>query len=89
MGLDLSIERTDEQLIWTSSTVNVLMGEDLVDQRYKLNKKEEKVYTRKLDSIATLLKYWCTGEGRPENGTFVSFDTTCSKKGNIVMPKFV
>lgn len=30
-ALDLSIERTDEQLIWTSSTVNVMMGEDLID----------------------------------------------------------
>jgi hypothetical protein len=35
-----------------------------------------------------MLKKWSGGDARPENGAFVGFDTTQSKRGKIVLPVF-
>ena len=72
-----------------NAVVNVLMTEDLITRKQRKNDKEMKIYGNKLSAISTLLKYWCTGDGRPENGAFVAFDTSIQKSGKVVIPRFI
>ena len=47
-----------------------------------------KVFQRKLQAIAKLLKYWSKGDGRPENGSFVGFDFSYAKNASVILPKY-
>ena len=88
-ALDLSNDRIEEEVVWASATVNTLVWDQLIYDKDRKNKKLKKAHDRKLKQIAQLIKFWCTGNGRPENGAYPSFNTTYSKRGNVVMPKFV
>ena len=87
-AMDLASHRTDEQIIWVNGTVNVLMSEQLITEKQRKSKKEMKRFENKLRGCATLLKYWCTGDARPENGSYVGFDTTLLTSGKVTLPKF-
>ena len=87
-GMDLAENRTEEQVIWVNNVVNVLMSEELISEKQRKNPKELKRFQNKLRGCANLLKYWCTGDGRPENACFVGFNTEHFKNGKVTLPKF-
>ena len=64
------------------------MSEDLISEKQKKNPKEKKRLENKLKGCANLLKYWCTGDGRPENGCYIGFNTDYYKNGKVTLPKF-
>ena len=72
--MDLSVERQVEEVIYENAIVNVVLFEELIKEKAKKNPTEAKIFQRKLKGIAKMLKYWASGDGRPENGSFVSFD---------------
>ena len=88
-GLDLSNDRQEEDVIWAGATVNTLVWDSLLSEKDRKNKKLKKAHDRKLKEIAQLIKFWCTGNGRPENGAYPGFYTTYAKNGGVVLPKFV
>ena len=73
-GLDLSIDRMDENVIYANAKVNVLLFEDLITEKARKSKVEKMRYNNKLESTAALLKFWAAGNNTPENGAFVRFD---------------
>ena len=87
-GMDLAEDRTDEQIIWLNNCVNVLMSEDLISEKQRKNPKEMKRFENKLKGCANLLKYWSTGDGRPENGCYVGFNSEHYKSGKVTLPKY-
>ena len=87
-GSDLAEFRTEEEIVWINNVVNVLMSEQLITEKQKKSKKELKRYDNTLKSQANLLKYWCTGDGRPENGSYVGFDSSTLRSGKVSLPKY-
>lgn len=87
-ALDLASDREVEEVIWSNVSVNVLLNEDLISEKDRKSPASMKVFNRKQEGIATMLKYWASGEGRPENGSFVGFDFSQYKDGSVVLPKF-
>ena len=51
-GLDLSIYRQEEDIIWEGVSVNVLMYENLIAESDRMKQKPKKVHDRKLKEIA-------------------------------------
>ena len=88
LGLDLATDRMDEELIYDNACVNILLHEPLITDRDRKVPNELKIYNRKLSSIAQLLKYWASGDGRPENGAVVGFDFSQYKNGSVCLPKY-
>ena len=88
-AMNLAENRSDEQIVWINAVVNVLMTEELISEKQRKQKKEMKRFENKLKSSATLLKYWATGDNRPENGSFVSFDTSMFKSGKVALPRYI
>jgi hypothetical protein len=86
--MDLASERDEEEVIWGNVAVNVLLTEELITEKDRKSPAITKVFNRKQEGIATLLKYWASGEGRPENGAFVGFDFSKYKDGSVVLPKY-
>lgn len=64
------------------------MTEELISEKQRKMPKEKKRYENKLKSCANLLKYWCVGDNRPENGSFVGFDTSLLKSGKVALPAY-
>ena len=87
-AMDLAENRTDEQIVWINASTNVLMSEDLITEKQRKNKKEMKRFENKLRGCANMLKYWCTGDGRPENGAYIGFNTSTLKSGKVILPKY-
>ena len=87
-GQDLATDRTEEEIIWVNSVVNVLMSEQLINDKQRKSPVETKRFDKKLQGCANLLKYWATGDGRPENGSYVGFNTNHYKSGKVTLPKF-
>ena len=65
------------------------MYDNLIAEADRKKKKLKKAHDRKLNEIAQLLKFWCSGNGRPANGAFATFDTLQSRRGDAVVPRFV
>jgi len=87
-AMDLATDRTDQQLVWMNATINLLLSEQIISEKQRKNPKEVKKLENKLRGSANLLKYWATGDGRPENGSFVGFRTDYYKSGKVTLPKF-
>ncbi len=87
-GSDLGENRTDEQVVWLNAVTNVLMSEQMITDKQRKNPKELKRHETRLKGCANLLKYWATGDGRPENGSYVGFNTSYLKSGKVVLPKY-
>jgi hypothetical protein len=87
-GIDLASDREVEEVVYVNACVNMVLHEPLITDKARKSQHEMKVYKRKLDSIAKLLKYWASGEARPENGSFVGFDFSQYKNGSVVLPKY-
>jgi hypothetical protein len=87
-GMDLATDREDEELIYGNACVNVLLHEPMINERDRKSATEMKIYNRKLEGIAKLLKYWASGDNRPENGSFVGFDFSRYKNASVVLPKY-
>jgi hypothetical protein len=59
----------------------------LIKEKKRTNPKEVKVHKNKLNSMAELIKFFATGENRPENGAFVGFDFSMNKRGKVALPQ--
>ena len=64
------------------------MSEEFIGEKQRKNPKEMKRFENKLRGCANLLQYWCTGDGRPDNGAYVGFKTDYIKSGKVTLPKF-
>ena len=71
-----------------NATINVLLSEQLISDKKRKQPKEMKRFQNKLKSCANMVKYWATGDGRPENSSYVGFDTTPFKSGKVTIPKY-
>jgi len=87
-GFDLSSDRQVEEVIYVNACVNLILHEPLITEKARKSPIEMKVYNRKLEGIAKLLKFWSSGEARPENGSFVGFDFSQYRNGSVVLPKY-
>jgi hypothetical protein len=85
----LAVDRREELLIHENAHSNVfLFGDELKNEKIKSLASKKKVYDNRLNAIASLIKMWCAGDGRPINGAFVGFDTSYSASGKTVMPLY-
>lgn len=87
-ALNLSLSRGfKEEVLYQNAQVNVLLWDKLNTPEFK------KLYPSQnyrdwadVNMIARLLKMWCIGDQRPENGTFVGFRP--NRKGKEIYPVF-
>lgn len=84
----MASDREVEEVIYVNACVNLVLHEPLISDKGRKSANEMKVYQRKLEGIAKLLKFWASGEARPENGSFVGFDFSQYKNGSVVLPKY-
>ena len=73
-GLNLSVGRRREKLVFANAATNVILWKTLLTaQNRKENPSANYLEWLPLDQIAILLKLWSAGENRPINGSFVEF----------------
>ena len=87
----MGADREMENIVHQNASINVVLLDhaDLIKDKDRFgDAKLFKVKARKQQHIANLIKKWSGGDARPENGAFVGFDTSYSKKGKIVLPQF-
>lgn len=87
-GIDLAADREVEELLHGNAVVNMILHEPLITEKARRLPAEVKVYNRKLEGIAKLMKYWSCGDSRPENGCCVGFDFSYFKNASVVLPKY-
>ena len=84
-GLDLSIDRDLEQVVYVNAGVNVIFyPRNLITDKQRKQRTEMSRYNRKLKSMSELTKRWATGDNRPENGCFLGF--SLNKSGRVCLP---
>jgi len=71
-ALNLSMYKMREDLVYENSKINTYICDRLMQERNValFPGKDVKKEWIKMDQVAHMFKYFCSGENRPENGTY-------------------
>ena len=88
-GLDLSIDREIENIVYQNAGVNVIFYPQLITDKERKTAQwlTMRRFKNKNASMAELVKRWSTGDNRPDNGAFMGF--TLNRSGKVCLPLFI
>lgn len=87
--MNLSIFKLREDIVYENATIATFACDNLYQKNtpklYPGRSLKKEFFDMK--SVAGMLKHWCTGESRPTNGTYFTFENM-GRNGQYIMPRY-